>query len=180
MKGLVFVEFLDLVEDKFGLEVVDEIIDASDLPSNAEYTAVGTYDFQEMVSLLSALSQRVNISIQDLLQVYGEHLLSVFHARFPEHFEGIHSTFELLARLDDTIHVEVLKLYPEAELPRFKAQMIESDNMLLTYQSGKPLTMFAYGLIVGAAVHFKEEIEIELDDRSSDEQTIVDFTLLKR
>ena len=30
MKGIVFTEFLDLVEDKFGLEMVDNIITASD------------------------------------------------------------------------------------------------------------------------------------------------------
>ena len=36
MKGIVFTEFLELVEDKFGLETVDEIINNSDLKSNLE------------------------------------------------------------------------------------------------------------------------------------------------
>jgi len=31
MKGIVFTEFLELVEDKFGLEMVDNIIESSDL-----------------------------------------------------------------------------------------------------------------------------------------------------
>ncbi len=31
MKGIVFTEFLELVEHKFGLEVVDEIIEKSNL-----------------------------------------------------------------------------------------------------------------------------------------------------
>jgi hypothetical protein len=33
MKGIVFAEFLELVEEKFGLEVVDRILQASTLPS---------------------------------------------------------------------------------------------------------------------------------------------------
>ena len=33
MKGLVFREFIDLVEAKFGDDIVDEIIEAADLPS---------------------------------------------------------------------------------------------------------------------------------------------------
>jgi hypothetical protein len=33
MKGIVFTEFLDLVEDKFGLEVLDKIITQSNLES---------------------------------------------------------------------------------------------------------------------------------------------------
>ena len=32
MKGIVFTEFLDLVEDKFGLEMVDKIISQSNFP----------------------------------------------------------------------------------------------------------------------------------------------------
>ena len=32
MKGIVFTEFLEMVEDQFGLETVDDIIEAADLP----------------------------------------------------------------------------------------------------------------------------------------------------
>ena len=42
MKGIVFSEFLDLVEVKFGLEMVDKIIDQSNLESKGVYTSVGT------------------------------------------------------------------------------------------------------------------------------------------
>ena len=53
MKGLVFTEFLEMVESKFGLEVVDNIIEHSELPSGGVYTSVGTYDFNEMLSLIT-------------------------------------------------------------------------------------------------------------------------------
>ena len=52
MKGIVFTEFLDLVEDKFGLEMVDKIIQSSDLESGGIYTSVGTYKFSEMLQLV--------------------------------------------------------------------------------------------------------------------------------
>ncbi|MBT8311465.1 MAG: hypothetical protein HKP23_01335, partial [Flavobacteriaceae bacterium] len=39
MKGIVFTEFLEMVEDKFGLEVVDTIIEKAELPSEGVYTA---------------------------------------------------------------------------------------------------------------------------------------------
>ena len=58
MKGIVFTEFLELVEEKFGIEMVDEIITASNLESGGAYTAVGTYKFVEMINLLTALSAR--------------------------------------------------------------------------------------------------------------------------
>ncbi len=45
MKGIVFTGFLELVEDKYGLEMVDEIITNSNLESKGIYTSVGTYSF---------------------------------------------------------------------------------------------------------------------------------------
>lgn len=56
MKGIVFTEFLELVEDKFGLEMVDKIISSSELESGGIYTSVGTYSFSEMLQLLQHLS----------------------------------------------------------------------------------------------------------------------------
>ena len=50
MKGIVFTEFLDLVEAKFGAEVLEEMLDAADLKSGGAYTAVGYYDHAEMGS----------------------------------------------------------------------------------------------------------------------------------
>ena len=41
MKGMVFIEFLELVEEKFGLEMVDNIIEQSNLESEGVYTLVG-------------------------------------------------------------------------------------------------------------------------------------------
>ena len=52
MKGIVFTEFLDLVESKFGLAMVDKIILQSQLESNGSYTSIGTYKFSEMLQLL--------------------------------------------------------------------------------------------------------------------------------
>ena len=54
MKGIVFTEFLELVEDKFGLEMVDNIITSSTLESEGVYTAVGTYSFSEMLTIITA------------------------------------------------------------------------------------------------------------------------------
>ena len=40
MKGIVFTEFLEMVEEKFDLETLDKIIINSKLPSEGVYTSV--------------------------------------------------------------------------------------------------------------------------------------------
>ena len=44
MKGVIFTEFLEMVESHFSPEMADRIITAARLPSGGAYTAVGTYD----------------------------------------------------------------------------------------------------------------------------------------
>ena len=179
MKGIIFLEFLELVEAKFGLDMADDIIESCNLPSGAAYTAVGTYAFGEMVQLVTALSARISVPVPDLLQVYGEHLLGRFAIKYPTHFDGVQDTFQMLEKLDGTIHVEVKKLYPEAELPSFEATRVSEDRLALLYRSSKPLSTLAYGLIAGCAGHFGETITIQMDDRSSDGQTEVLFDLTR-
>ena len=113
MKGIVFTEFIELVEEKFGYAMVDDIIEASDLPSGGAYTAVGTYSHSEMVKLVAQLSQRTDISVDDLLKIYGKHLLSVFLRSYPQFFENVNSAFTFLQKIDNYIHLEVQKLYPD-------------------------------------------------------------------
>ena len=42
MKGIVFTEFLEMVESKFGIEMVNGLLDSSELASGGVYSAVGT------------------------------------------------------------------------------------------------------------------------------------------
>jgi len=83
MKGIVFTEFLELVEDKFGMEMLDDIITASNLESDGVYTSIGTYKFSQMLQLLQNLSKNTGISIDNLLLVYGEHFFSVIEESYP-------------------------------------------------------------------------------------------------
>ena len=77
MKGVVFTEFLEMVESKFGLETVDNIIENSNLPSEGIYTSVGTYSFNEMVSLITSLSTEVKTPVGDLIYAFGLFLFNV-------------------------------------------------------------------------------------------------------
>ena len=106
MKGIVFTEFLELVESKFGLETVNEIIEKSELKSNGAYTAIGTYDFAEMLSLISNLSEKTKITIHDLLYTYGLHFFKVLEESYPGIIKKYKSPIDMLASIDSHIHVE--------------------------------------------------------------------------
>ena len=83
MKGIVFTEFLEMVEQKFSPELVDHIVEEAELPSGGVYTTVGTYNHGEMIKLVTCLSKESGISATDLMRVFGEHLFARFSFSTP-------------------------------------------------------------------------------------------------
>jgi hypothetical protein len=99
--------------------MVDEIILNSILESEGAYTSIGAYNFSEMIQLLNHLSNKSGISIDNLLFIYGEHFFSVIEKSYPGLLAVYKDPIEMLSSIESHIHVEVIKIYPDAELPTF-------------------------------------------------------------
>ena len=161
MKGIVFTEFLEMAENRFSTQTIKQLIEQADLPSKGIYTSVGTYDYHEMVTLVTHLSGLVGNSVPDLLKEFGRYLLKRFAAKFPHFFEGISSTLDFLPRVESFVHLEVKKLYPDAELPTFSCVLPKPGQLEMTYRSTRNLPDLAEGLILGCAEYFGESLAIE-------------------
>ncbi|MGO4921268.1 heme NO-binding domain-containing protein [Maribacter spongiicola] len=160
MKGIVFTEFLEMVESEFGLETVDNIIEKSNLPSEGIYTSVATYEFNEMVALITQLSKEVDLPAGDLIYAFGLYLFSSLKNAHPEVIQSYKSPIGLLYSIEDHIHVHVKKLYPEAELPTFKILEKTDNSISMIYSSSRGLYRLAHGLIEKAFEHFNGKADI--------------------
>ncbi len=161
MKGMVFTEFFELVDDKFSIEISEQLIEMSELPTGGIYTSIGTYDSQEMKTLVSNLSKLVDVPVPDLLQTFGRHLFKRFSISFPSFFENINNTLEFLPLVDSYVHMEVRKLYPEAKLPSFSCTTPEPGMMIMAYQSKRNLPDLAEGMIQGCIEYFGDSLQIK-------------------
>ncbi|MGZ0016157.1 heme NO-binding domain-containing protein [Yeosuana sp. AK3] len=160
MKGVVFTEFLELVEEKFGLKMVDEIIEKSKLTSKGVYTSVGTYPSSEMFQLIEALSEKTKISKDDLLLIYAEHFFSYIEENHSIFLKRYSNPIDLLASIENHIHIEVLKIYPNAELPSFEVVEQTKDSIIFLYKSSRAMHYFAMGLIKKTFEHFNSKANI--------------------
>ena len=164
MKGIVFTEFMELVEGRMGLEMLDRIITEARLPNDGAYTSVGTSDHAELVRLVQALSNASGIGVPQLIHMFGEHLFQRFSVSYEPLFADTHSAFDLLSRIDDVIHVEVRKLYPDAELPSLPCERPAADVLVMHYSSPRGFGDLAEGLIAGCIKHFDENIKVTRTD----------------
>ena len=104
MKGIIFTEFLEMVE---------QIIDASQLPSGGSYTSLSTYDHNEILSLVTQLGSVSDANLGDLQLVFGEYLFSRFALLYGHFMDGVPNILDFIEKMEGYIHLEIQKLYPE-------------------------------------------------------------------
>lgn len=183
MKGIIFQEFVTMVEANFSLEVADSMMTSSTLETGGAYTCVGTYDYHELAEMVGHLSDASGVATPVLLCTFGEYLFNSLATRYPDHIKNLTSTYALLNVLDDKIHVDVKKLYPDADLPTFKTVGFDLDSdpaeLILLYRSSRPLADLAQGMIGGAIKHFNESISVTRKDLPCREGAHTRFTLKK-
>lgn len=177
MKGVIFTNFIEMVDEVFSPALTEELLDSVELPSGAAYTTVGSYDHGEILTLVTALSQMTGEEVPKLVQAFGQYLFSSLGEAHPEYIKDVPDTFSLLLQVHQHIHVEVRKLYPDAELPHIQCEA-RDDGMILHYRSERPFADVAEGLIAGCADHFGETISIERARDSGDGRD-VEFVLTK-
>lgn len=159
MKGVVFTEFMEFVEGKYGFDAVDAMIENSGL--SGVYTQAGNYPFEEILGLVLALCKEENVELANVVESYGVHLFPILVSLYP-HIDTFTSSFDIISHVDNIIHPEVQKLYPDANLPSFKTIEHSTNKIVLEYISNKPLHNLAKGLMLGAAAYYKENITVTI------------------
>lgn len=177
MKGIVFVELLKMAEDLLGEDRVDAVIAETDLPSGGAYTSVGNYPCSELTALVQGFSATSGVPPGDLQRVFGHWMMKVFATHYPDFFANNPDALSMLESIESEIHVEVHKLYPDSELPRFAARRTAADRLELDYSSPRPLAPFCHGLIEGCLAHYGSTAEITAQDRSDNRLTRRDFVI---
>ncbi len=178
MLGIVFTEFFEMVEEKFNYEMVDKLIQSSSSESKGVYTAIGSYPHSEIVEHVVNLHKETEIPIPVLLKTFGRYLHGTFVKNYVGFFEEAKNGFDFLESIERYIHVEVKKLYPNAQLPTFDSERISDNEMILNYHSDRRMGDFALGLIEKTMEYYKEPAEITLTNVKED-GSHVQFKILK-
>lgn len=177
MKGIIFTELLEMIEEQFGLATTNRVLALAAPANEGAYTSVGTYDHQELLNLVDALSKVTGIGTDELQRLFGQRLFQQFSQHYGSFFAGINDAFAFLERVDSYVHVEVHKLYPEAELPRFHSHRTDDNQLILDYESGRPFADLAQGLIEGCISHYGVPITLHRENLETGSRTRSRFVL---
>jgi len=177
MKGMVFVELLGMAEDALGEEAVDSILDQLDLSTGGAYSSVGNYPCSELMRIVEAVSEVSGLPTDKLQRMFGNWIHGRFVKSYPAFFEDKENVLQMLDAIENEVHVEVRKLYPDAELPSFETEWRGDRAITMRYSSERPLAEFCHGMIEACAAHFGHPAEILVTDRSEEGRNRADFDI---
>lgn len=162
MKGVIFNYMAEMVEENFGLEAWDAILQKTG--HSGIYIAADTYSDQELMDLVGAAHEVSNIPVNDLVKSFGEYMFPRFRDTNPQFFSDNMTLKSFLLSVDRIIHVEVRKLHPGAILPEFEYKDETDNELTMYYTSPRKLCHLAEGLIAGAAAHFDTKYTLSHSD----------------
>lgn len=179
MKGVVFTEFIEFIENKFGFDVCDDMIEKSNTSTNGVFTQAGNYPFSDMFNMVKTLSDITSIAIPDLIQAYGEHLFGMLIKIYPKPVTAYNNSFDFIENVEHVVHPEVKKLYPDSDLPTFEPISRDLNMLKIKYISSKPLMDFAKGLMIACGKHYGENLTINYEVLKGGESYEAEFTITK-
>lgn len=74
MQGAVFTAFSDMIIEKMGMEMLDDLIDLTNPESGGVYTAGGNYADSELFKMVGVLSEKTKVPAEDLVRAFGQYL----------------------------------------------------------------------------------------------------------
>lgn len=176
MKGIIFTTFNKMIEEKFGMNMWEELIDKTAPESDGVYVATASYPDSELINMVVCLSEKTNTPVENLIHAFGEYAFHELVSAYPKFAEG-KTIKEFLKSIHGVVHVEVKKLYPEVELPDFYYEDPEENKLIMEYHSKRELPSLAAGLIQGAADHFKVKIDQKVEEIKENDKTYHRFEL---
>jgi hypothetical protein len=158
MKGVVFALIEEVVIERFGFDMWDEVLDRAG--AGGVYTSLADYPDAELGAIVDAIGGITGSSIDEVLVLAGRAGFSVLATHHADLVEPHGSWRQLLSSLDNLIHPEVRKVYAGAAPLSFVTEEADGGRFLLEYRSARGLCRLAEGLVRGAGAWYSTPVEV--------------------
>jgi len=161
MHGLIFREFLLFAEDATSKGFVEDMIQAAHPKGASDYDALGPYDENQLIAMMDFLGKRTGYDMPELCHDFGQRLFQRFTELHPELFISQTNAIDFLEGIEAHIHDQVRSLVPKSQPPRFDISRPLPNELVMHYQSHRPLADLCAGLIEAAMDHYGEDGRVD-------------------
>jgi hypothetical protein len=160
MKGIVFTEFLEMTEVRFGYQMVDRIILKSNLPSRGIYTSIGDYPEDELFLLIDALHEEAKLEKKYLMTLLGAKMHESFIENYKNRLVAIASTTSFLNLLEIYVNMLVRSMYAKTKVPTIEIENVGMSKLIMTYYTENRISELIEGFIQGYLSVHQEKVKV--------------------
>ena len=158
MKGLIFVELINFMDETFGGDFTEQVIEEANLPNHAAFTSVGFYPSEHAGTLVAVASRLASADATEVCEAFGRFLFQRFEVRFPHLMSRYGSARSMLDHVQSHIHEEVKIIYPGATPPSVTTQEC-AEGFEVIYRSHRAFAHIAFGLVQQCIIFYGESCE---------------------
>jgi hypothetical protein len=162
MKGYIFTEFLEMVEDRYGFVLMDRIILNANLESDGVYTSVGSYPQKELIELMKQLSIEIKEDIKTIMMYTGERIYNTSLNTFNKKLLLLEMNFPFIERLKNYLTNECRSIFNNDEILNVK--FTSEENSLIAHFEFKEVetSLLMEGIIKGCISVMGESVNINV------------------
>lgn len=169
MVGTIYLAFKNFVITHFDYQVMEKTF------KNARYSpdhfaVMGVYPADNLHKLLESLSNEVMHDKKELLEDFGYFMAPKLHKMYHHLVDPSWKTREFLLHTEEVIHKVVRAKNPHANPARLHFTTVDSQRLLLDYDSKNNMSEFGIGIIRGIADYYGETVETQTV--SSDNESV--------
>ncbi|MBK0402957.1 heme NO-binding domain-containing protein [Adhaeribacter sp. BT258] len=162
MHGFIFIEYEKFALNHLSYKAWDEILAENNL-QDRQYNPVTIYPDSEIRALLSSVSRRTQLPQEQLLELFGMHLVPDLMKVYRAYINPQWRTLDLLEHAENTIHVSVRKSTAGAAPPILQVFRLRHNEIEIHYVSERKMIELGVGIIKGLARFFNETDNISVE-----------------
>lgn len=160
MKGTIVSAWIKTGKKLFGQALINEALRHHGISPDKIFTPTEDIEDSKALGIVDYIADKLGKTRREIWREIGIKNIDTFSEDYPAFFR-YKNLYSFLKAMYD-IHVIVTKRIPGARPPILKVEPISENKAVMTYSSPRGMFGYFYGLLEGASIYYKEEIDVEV------------------
>ncbi len=166
LKGTIVSAWVQTCRRLYGDDITDEALQANNINSRRIFTPTENIDDRDARGIITSISSKLGKDADDIWMDMGIDNVNTYSKIYPGFFKYKNLYSFLNAMFD--IHVVVTQRIAGANPPILGIEAVDKYTAHMTYSSSRGMFAYFHGMLSGAAKHFKEDIKVDVLEKTDD------------
>jgi len=177
LKGIIFNLLEDFIVEGWGAAKFERIFEQCPVQAQVPYVGPGTYPDAHLLAIVDRATAELGIETSVALRGFGRFAFPRLAERFSVFVREFQHPKPFLKTVHGIIHLEVQKVYANAEPPLITFQDPAPDRLVMHYTSRRKLCALFAGLVEGTGDYFKVPLTLAQTECSLEGAESCEFSL---